>query len=148
MYSGSNIAKLIINWCNHYKISITNLKLQKLLYFLQGEFSRIRHTRLIMDDFYAWQLGPVIPSVYSEYAIYSSAQIPSIANLSIDISRNDSIVIDAILKKQATISTWDLVDKSHEQDPWKYNYQIFGDKSIIPYTDIEKYFRERGEHKE
>lgn len=142
MYSASDIAKLIINWCNHYKIPITNLKIQKLLYFLQGEFSRKQHSKLIADDFYAWQLGPVVPSVYSEYAIYSSAQIPSVPNLSIELSQDDSIVIDMILKKYANMSTWDLVDKSHAQDPWKYNYQIFGDKSIIPYTDIEKYFRE------
>lgn len=142
MYPACDIAILIINWCNHFQIPITNLKLQKLLYFVQGEFCRIRHKRLIVDDFYAWQLGPVIPTVYSKYAIYSSAQIPPANDSSIDIPDIDYITIDYILKRYALISTWDLVEKSHKQDPWKYNYQIFGDKSIIPYTDIEKYFRE------
>lgn len=145
MYSASDIAKVIINWCNYYNIAITNLKLQKLLYFVQGEFFKIRNSRLIDDDFYAWQLGPVVPSVYYEYAIYSSSRIPSIPNYTSPIPREnyqDYAAIDYALKKYAKRATWELVDLSHMQDPWKYNYQIFGDKSVIPFTDIAKYFKE------
>lgn len=140
MYSAKDIAELVINWYNDRNLPITNLRLQKLLYFLQGEFLKERNTRLIREDFYAWQLGPVIPSVYSEYAIYSSIQIPRIANLSINIPDDVRSVIDRILQKYARRSTWDLVDITHTQDPWKYNFQIFGNKSIIPYADIERYF--------
>lgn len=59
MYDAHEIASYVINWCHAHNILITNLKLQKLLYFIQGENCRIRHTRLISDDFYAWQLGPL-----------------------------------------------------------------------------------------
>ena len=38
MYSSFDVAKIIINWCNGNGIPIANLKLQKLLYFAQGEF--------------------------------------------------------------------------------------------------------------
>lgn len=145
MYSASDIAKMIINWCSFYKIPITNLKLQKLLYFVQGEFLKTRNARLISDDFYAWQLGPVVPNVYYEYAIYSSSQIPSIQNYFPPIPRDnykDYAAIDAALQKYARRPAWELVDLSHTQDPWKYNYQIFGDKALIPFRDIEKFFRE------
>ena len=98
MYSAKDIAELVINWYNDRNLPITNLRLQKLLYFLQGEFLKERNTRLIREDFYAWQLGPVIPSVYSEYAIYSSIQIPRIANLSINIPDDVRSVIDRILQ--------------------------------------------------
>lgn len=145
MYSASDIAKIIICWCNYYKISITNLKLQKLLYFVQGEFFKLRGARLISDDFYAWQLGPVVPNVYYEYAIYSSAPIPGLQNYNSPIPREnyeDYAAIDWVLKKYAERATWELVDLSHLQDPWKYNHQIFGDKALIPFDDIAKYFRE------
>lgn len=141
MYSAHDIAITVINWCNYYGIDITNLKLQKLLYFLQGEYTKAKHSRLIKEDFFAWQLGPVIPSVYSEYAMYSSSAIPSTKNEnSISFTKEQAIIIDAALRKYARMSTWGLVELSHRQDPWKYNYQIFGDKAIIPFESIERYF--------
>lgn len=142
MYSAHNIAVLIINWCAHYGISVSNLKLQKLLYFLQGEYARATHNRLIREDFYAWQLGPVIPSVYIKYSMYSSAPIPAVPGIPVSLSENDAVIIDDVLKKYARRSAWGLVELSHKQDPWRYNYEIFGDKAIIPYESISRYFEE------
>ena len=62
MFSAHNVAIYIINWCLDHNVQITNLKLQKLLYFVQGEYSKTKGSRLIADDFYAWQLGPVVPT--------------------------------------------------------------------------------------
>jgi uncharacterized phage-associated protein len=67
--------------------------LQKLLYFLQGENCRYNRNRLISDDFYAWQLGPVIPTVYSDYAIYSSSLIPK-QNTAININEETASFIN------------------------------------------------------
>ena len=142
MYSARDVAFYIINWCNNNYIAITNLKLQKLLYFIQGGYLNYTGMRLIKDDFYAWQLGPVVPGVYSEFAIYSSSAIPSMTGNTQRINDNDIFWIEPILQKYARISTWELVNLSHSQDPWKYTYQIFGDKSVIPYESIYQFFRE------
>lgn len=139
MYKAMEISQYIVNWCNNNSTIITNLKLQKLLYFLQGEFCSITGKRLIVDDFYAWRLGPVIPNVYSSFAMYSSFPLPS-RDIDFQITDEHKEIIDNILRKYAYKSTWDLVDLSHQQDPWKYNYQIFGDKSLIPYQTIEQFF--------
>lgn len=141
MYKAIDVASYVINWCNDNGLTITNLKLQKLLYFLQGEIYRYTENRLIDDDFYAWQLGPVVPNVYSNFAMYSSLPIPNQA-CSINFPEEYEYIIIKILDEYARISTWDLVDLSHEQDPWKYNYYIFGDKSLIPYESITDYFEE------
>ena len=143
MYNAHEIASYVINWCHDHNILITNLKLQKLLYFIQGENCRIRHTRLISDDFYAWQLGPVIPKVYYEFAGYSSSALPK-QQCSASLSSEELSIINQTLLKYAPKSTWDLVDISHSQDPWKYNHQVFGDRSLIPYRSIENYY-ESGE---
>lgn len=50
MFSAHNVAIYIINWCLDHNVPITNLKLQKLLYFVQGEYSRVKGIRLIADD--------------------------------------------------------------------------------------------------
>ena len=140
MYSAHSIAKYIINWCNNHSIRITNLKLQKLLYFLQGEIVKQTGIKLIREDFYAWQLGPVIPEVYNAFSMYSSSTIPK-QELNISIDPQLVKHIEVVLLKYAKRSTWDLVDLSHCQDPWKYNYQIFGDRAIIPFKSIEDFFK-------
>jgi len=140
MYSAHSIAIYIINWCNNHSIRITNLKLQKLLYFLQGEIVKQTGIKLIREDFYAWQLGPVIPEVYNAFSMYSSSTIPK-QELNISIDPQLVKHIEVVLLKYAKRSTWDLVDLSHCQDPWKYNYQIFGDRAIIPFKSIEDFFK-------
>ena len=120
MFSAHDVAVYIINWCHQNKIPITNLKLQKLLYYVQGEFSRYRKRRLIADDFYAWQLGPVIPEVYTEYSIFSSAVIPAQKQTQ-SFCQEDLDIINLALEKYAHESTWNLVELSHHQDPWKNN---------------------------
>lgn len=139
MFSARNVAIYIINWCLDHNVPITNLKLQKLLYFVQGEYSRVKGIRLIADDFYAWQLGPVVPNVYAEYSIFSSSTLPS-QKQSISFDQEDRCVIDAILQKYARYTTWNLVELSHQQDPWKYQHEIFGDKALIPFESIADYF--------
>ena len=48
--------------------------------------------------------------------------------------------LDAILQKYARYTTWSLVELSHQQDPWKYQHEIFGDKALIPFKSIADYF--------
>lgn len=139
MYSAHDVAVYVINWCNEQGVSISNLKLQKLLYFVQGEASARISQRLIDDDFYAWRLGPVVPEVYSDYAMYSSSHIPAQKESKV-IREKEREIIEKALSKYAIYSTWSLVEKSHNQDPWKYTYRIFGDRTLIPYQSIKDYF--------
>ena len=141
MYSANDVAAYVINWCRQRNIPITNLKLQKLLYFIQGEYVRATHERLIEEDFYAWTLGTVIPEVYYKYSVYSSFDLfeQSEENFK-TIEEYEKKEIDKILEKYAVIPTWDLVELSKEEDHWKYNHQIFGDKALIPYRSIRSYY--------
>lgn len=60
-YDAAEVAKFIITECFKSNIAISNLKLQKMLYFLWVDFFKKTGRRLFMDDFCAWQLGPVVP---------------------------------------------------------------------------------------
>src|SRR5690625_7450110 len=56
------------------KENITNLKLQKLLYYAQGEY--VAHNEesndeiLFNDRIEAWKHGPVVPEVYRRFSNY------------------------------------------------------------------------------
>ena len=46
---------------------MTNLKLQKMLYYQQGFHLAYFGTPLFDDEIEAWMYGPVVPSVYNHY---------------------------------------------------------------------------------
>lgn len=46
---------------------ISNLKLQKLVYYAQAWYLAIHDKPLFDEDFEAWIHGPVIPELYKEY---------------------------------------------------------------------------------
>ena len=70
MYDALTIAMYIINKCFEEGAPVTNLRLQKLLYFIQGMSYVIKNRAMIKDEFYAWQYGPVVPKIYFEYNGY------------------------------------------------------------------------------
>ena len=56
---------------------ISNLKLQKLLYYAQGFHLVIYGEPLFPETIEAWAHGPVVTSVYHQYKEYGSEPIPA-----------------------------------------------------------------------
>ena len=52
--------------------SISNLKLQKLLYYAQGCFLAVHDKLLFADSILAWQHRPVVESVYKIYKSFGA----------------------------------------------------------------------------
>ncbi|RIE17683.1 Panacea domain-containing protein [Candidatus Cryosericum septentrionale] len=108
---------------------LTNLKLQKLLYFAQGKHLSQFDTPLFHDDIEAWKLGPVVRAVYSEYKKCGAFPITVFDGSPTSASRNLPEPIKAFLKKRV----WDkygkysasyLVSLSHKQGgPWRKFYK-------------------------
>lgn len=59
----NNILKRAFN----EKVDISPMKLQKILYFLASEYKKVTGINLFPEQFQAWQYGPVLYSVYSEF---------------------------------------------------------------------------------
>ncbi len=49
---------------------ISNLKLQKLLYYCQAYSYALMGKPMFAEDMEAWDYGPVVPSIYQEYKKY------------------------------------------------------------------------------
>ena len=78
MYNALSVAHYIIGACSRLNFGISNLKLQKILYFVQAEFlvSTPTHTPCFSERIEAWDFGPVVPVVYHKYKVYGSGLIP------------------------------------------------------------------------
>ena len=55
--------------------TISNLKLQKLLYFAQGFHLAAFGEALFGEDMIVWSYGPAVPSVYDVYKKYRNRAI-------------------------------------------------------------------------
>lgn len=139
MYDVQLIARYVINRCAQTKRPISNLKLQKILYFVQAEFLVGTGQACFDDDIEAWTYGPVVPAVYFEYKIFGSTNIPDQGKDGFAaISKQDRNRLDAIIDEAAKYSASNLTEITHRQSPWKNAYSRKG--NVIKQPEIKEYF--------
>ena len=138
MYSGYELSKYVLQLCEFLSKPITNIKLQKILYFLQIDYYRKFKVRLIKEDFYCWYYGPVLKSVYYEFKKYGILPITGLT-AEIEISDKDAIWLYNSVNRYLQMSLYDLIELSKKSDPYKYSFQIFGYDSVIHIDDIQRF---------
>lgn len=136
MYDVQLISKYIIH---RHALPINNLKLQKILYFVQAEFLVSMDKACFDDDIEAWPHGPTVPAVYFKYNIFGSTNIPDQGNKGFEaISRQDKNHLDAIIDTAAKYSSSWLEKITLRQKPWKDAYKR-NDK-VIKQSELKEYF--------
>lgn len=75
---------------------LTQIEVQKLLFFVEGWHLAMVGEPLFEEDFRAWANGPVIPSVYDRLKRYSSKVIPRSEIKSLDFIALGGLVLDLI----------------------------------------------------
>lgn len=158
MYDVLDICRYAINYSNKKNYGISNLKLQKILYFIQAYFLLQTHKPCFRENIEAWDFGPVVPEAYHEYKQYGSGDIPTVKSyLQFDsddiwnvervayddtlIKTEDKELINSVIDKFADYSATDLVSITHNQAPWKDAYNPYGNH-IISNESIRRYFEE------
>lgn len=135
-YDALEVARYVISRCSELGKPISNLKLQKMIYFIWIEFYKKTNRSLFLNDICAWQLGPVVPDVYYEFCSY--AGMPINALYSTEISQGDQVLLDGIIDEYLEIPVNVLVDKTHRQGTaWDAIYQGGkGKRKVIPFQLI------------
>lgn len=124
-YNGTDLAKHIVRLCIDENSPISNLQLQKILYYLQFGYYKNKCDILIKDDFEAWQFGPVISDVYDMFCTNGGEPISFMlpeAN-SEKIEYNDEKYIDKRVRKLRNMNPWDMVEETHKEGTaWYITY--------------------------
>lgn len=153
IYDADTIADYVI-WYAKQKndYSVNNIKLQKVLYFLQAEFLIETDHELFYDDIEAWDFGPVVPSVYYRFRIQGTCHIlMHDEDLEIApklIRKEDRKIIDPVLDMLQPYSAYQLSDITVNQAVWKKyhndRYRVYRtDKikyAVIPTWAIKNYY--------
>lgn len=135
-----------VNMADMQDSDLTNLKLQKLLYYSQGHSLGELGKPLFNEDFVAWQHGPVISSVYSNFSYLKSDligyEIGQEEKYNCHNIANNKVIYDLltrILNYYNQYSPWKLRDMSHEESPWK-NVNI---RDVISKESLEEFFSKK-----
>ena len=141
MYSALDVARYIIWYCKKQGYSISNLKLQKILYFVQANFLVSIGRPCFEEDIEAWDFGPVVPEVYHEFKLFGSSDIPKFVcqNAEAVILKRDRALINEMVDQCAKYSASTLVEITHNQAPWCDAYEKYCN-NIIEKSAIKEYF--------
>jgi len=150
MYSSLAIAYAFVQKGIEDGNPVTQMKLQKLVYFANGIHLAQYDNPLIKENFQSWDYGPVIPEIYQQFKIYGSSPIEDTSLLFVFNPSAKKVLESDVLDEKAkeTISvTWNsLKDISaitlsawtHKKgSPWETHYK----NGIIPNEEIKEYFK-------
>lgn len=138
-----DVAKYIVY--KHWKDGkiISNLRLQKILYYVQGYATKRCNEAAFGEAIYRWPYGPVVPEAYFAYNKYRSQPIPEPCDVDMqrtfgELRRDPAVisVIDSVVQQSYQYSSADLVGMTHMELPWR----SVEDSHIIPLSSIQFYF--------
>ncbi len=142
-YKALDIAKKLIRMADWDTANggdnMTNLRLQKLLYYEQGYHLAKFDTPLFDESIEAWMYGPVVPSVYDYYKQYGSQILP-VDNDVIDLAEEEENLLGEVFEAYREFSTIGLMNKTHREYPWK-SVKTNGRGSVISQSSMKAYFK-------
>ena len=123
---------------------MTNLRVNKLLYFAQA-WSLVRLGRPLFDeDIQAWTYGPVVPSVYQAFKACGRERIQSVfGDYSADVFSGDelSLLLD-VLNEYGKYTSPALVGITHKEgSPWREVFTPNANR-VIGQEALRDYFRQ------
>lgn len=89
------------------------MKLHKLLYFVQRTYLDIHDTPLFPEEFEAWRMGPVnreVRMVYCEGEIVADTK---------EISNYHKQIVDKVITEYGQYSPWKLSELTHNEISWQ-----------------------------
>ena len=108
------VAKFIVQ---HSREPVSNLKLQKLLYYVQGWSLGIYKKPIFEEEIQAWVHGPVVPDVFNQYRQFRWTPI-EIPRQTLAIDDHTKNHIKSVLDVYGKWTASQLEALSHKESPW------------------------------
>lgn len=118
---------------------ISNLKLQKLVYYAQGFHLALYDTPLFPEPIEAWTHGPVVPALYEAYKKYGAGAIPCPSDVDFAIYDDKTkSLLDEVYLVFGQFSAWKLRNMTQEEYPWRLAVEKGG---AISHQSMKEYFK-------
>lgn len=134
--SMKEFAKHVIAVANENQLSVTNLQLQKVMYFsLKTALDESLLNEEVLKNLYdtpflVWRYGPVEKDVYDTYKIFGADPI-----IEDDVENKSLKPLNKVIVNNLKEDPFSLVNKSHREKYWaEHESDITGWRSNIEYT--------------
>lgn len=112
MYAVVDVASYIFyRYQNEYGIKIDEMKLHKLLYYVQRESFIQNGEPFFNERFQAWKFGPVMVEIRAHYKNNDFCKF--------DMNKEARCIVDKVFENYARTRSWSLSMMSHEEFSWK-----------------------------
>jgi len=116
--TANNVADYFLDFCHQHGDVLTNLKLQKLVYYAQAWHVALKNKALFDERIEAWVHGPVVPPLYRRFKAYGWQPIahkPQVPALAPDTEKH----LVEVFSVYGQYTAWDLERMTHQEEPWK-----------------------------
>lgn len=147
-----SVACYFVQQAEEFGRELTNLDLQKLVYFAHGWHLAIVDQPLIEEDIQAWKYGPVIPELYHQLKVFGSDPVPlskikkKCENFE-EISSEQTVFLESVWQVYKGYDTMRLVRTTHAGDtPWDKIIREHGgvpSNVVIPNLNIKNFFKSK-----
>lgn len=126
--------------------TISNLKLQKLVYYAQGFALAILDAPLFSEPIQAWDHGPVVEALYRHYKQYEAGAILPPPPDQVESAKNHFTpeqleVLDEVCEVYGQYSAWKLRNFTHEEPPWIETYRKNKQNGEISLHEMKFFFK-------
>jgi len=142
IYAVLDIANKILAEASYSNLGelISNMKLQKLLYYQQGFHLAYFGTPLFDEEIEAWMYGPVVPCVYEHFKAKDNFGIEFSGNV-ISLSTEEESLFNEVFRVYGKYSATGLIEMTHNETPWKSTIAKVG--SVISKEKMKIFFKKR-----
>lgn len=143
-----DIANYFIWMANETGSFISNLKLQKLVYYAQAWYLALYGKPLFQEDFQSWIHGPVIPDLYHKYKNFGWRPIIEDVHPP-RISEEVLEFLSEVVEEYFSCEAYELERMTHVEKPW--NQARHGLPPDAPSSDViekewmKEYYQARAE---
>jgi uncharacterized phage-associated protein len=123
---------------------ISNLKVQKLVYYAQGFHLALTGEPLFEESIEAWRHGPVVPTLYHALKEHGDKHIPASAKVDFGsiLSSDQRELLDEVYETYGQFSAWKLRSMTHNEAPWK-DADARGTNAVITHEELRDFFLTR-----
>lgn len=120
---------------------ITNLKLQKLVYYAQGFHLAMFDQPLFTDQIKAWAHGPVVPQLWHDYKDCGSSPLDRPVGFDPSVfTPEQRDLLDEVYQEYGQYSAWRLRDMTHQEPTWKAGFDGDG---VVSQESMKAFFKTR-----
>lgn len=146
-HTASDIADWFLAWAETQDADVSNLKLQKLLYYAQAHHLSETGVPLFGDDLEAWAHGPVVPSIYRKFKRYVNNPINLDKAVPDTFSWDDYRDVEkhllGVWNTYGQYSAWALRERTHREKPWRETFDQDVRGAVIAPDSMRTFFAAR-----